>query len=436
MSGIYGSVFRYLLCDLRSGAIKGELPISTVSFGKTLNNVGQFQGQVDLADPLMQDVDPLDLTTPASTALFVDFQGALVWGGVIFPRQRQMQSGNRTMTVTANDLWGYFSQRVQATDYSAPPHSGITGPSNVMPIWDASATDNLSVYDSVLIAWQIISDALSVNFGNILGGIGLAANAYTTAAAYLASGTGTPAPNALNTGGYVNETYPYASLQLVATIVQQLSQLGLYVGFDLGVDVAYSAAEWSVPVATINLSTPRRGRTVSQNNLVIDLRGALSYVFPEDGTQSGNIVYETGASGAIAVTKNIYPLEDGYPVLEKVVSRAQVVSSNALNLLSNIGQSDAALYSYPVVVPQVTLDLFNTMLPLGSFIEGDDVQLYIPAVDGTGSVWDPGFPNGLDLEFRISQWTATVANSGQSTLALVFNQPPAIGLPSLPPLGS
>ena len=116
MAGIYGSVFRYLMCDLRSGAVKGELPISTCSFGRTLNAVGQFQGQIDLEDPMMQQVDPLDLTTPASTALFVDYQGALVWGGVILPRQRQMQSGNRTMTITASDLWGYFNQRVQACD--------------------------------------------------------------------------------------------------------------------------------------------------------------------------------------------------------------------------------------------------------------------------------------------------------------------------------
>ena len=111
------------------------------------------------------------------------------------------------------------------------------------------------------------------------------------------------------------------------------------------------------------------------------------------------------------------------------------MSSNALNLLWSIGQSDAALYSYPVVVPQVTLDLFNTMLPLGSFIEGDDVQLYIPSVDSLGFTFDPGFPNGMDLEWRISQWQAVVANSGQSTLTLTFNTPPAIGLPSLPPLG-
>ena len=223
-------------------------------------------------------------------------------------------------------------------------------------------------------------------------------------------------------------------MQLVSTIVTQLSQLGLEIGFDFGIDVAYSASEWSVPVATINLSYPRRGRTVSQNNLVIDLRGALSYAFPEDGTQMGNVVYEVGASGAISVVENINPLEDGYAVFEKVLSRSMVTSANALNLLENLGLSDAALYSYPVVTPTVTLDLFNTMLPLGSFIEGDDVQLYIPSVDSLGYTFDPGFPNGMNLEWRLTQWTSTVANFGQSTLALVFNQPPAIGLPSLPPL--
>jgi hypothetical protein len=420
--------FTVILCDLATGAFKGQAPFSGMSFGMILNGVGQFSGTVDLADPNMQQVDPLDLTIPNRTALFVDYNGSLVWGGIVWPRQRQMQSGNRTMTVNASSLWSYFNQRVQATDYSAPPYSGITGPSVKMPIWDASNTDASSVYDPLLMAWQIISDAIGVNNGNILGGLGLAGNAYSTAAAYVASGTNCPVAN------YVNETYPYSSLQLAATIMGQLSQLGLGIGFDAGIDVAYSAGEYSSPLATLNLSYPRRGRTFAQNNLALDLRAGFSYIFPEDGTQSGNVIYEVGASGAISVTENIYPIENGYPVLEIIKSRSQITSANALNLLANLGQSDASLYSFPVVVPQITMDLFNTMVPLGQFIEGDDVNVYIPSVDGLGNLWDPGFPQGMNQEWRIAQWQATVANSGTSTLVYTLNTPPPLGLPQIEPI--
>ena len=421
--------FTYLLCDLRSGAIKGELPFSGVTFGKTLNGIGQFQGTIDLADPQMQLVDPLDLTTPASTALFVDYNGMIVWGGIVWPRARNFQPQSRSMTVTASDMWSYFSQRVQATDYSAPPYSGITGPAAPMPIWDASGTGALSVFDPLLMAWQLISDALTAPFngnpsfaafGNILGGLGIAGNSFTNAVSYLSSGSGTPA------GDYVNATYPYASLQLISTIVQQLTQLGLTVGFDLGVDCAYSAGPLSVPVATVNLSYPRRGRTFAQNNLVADLSTARSYTFPEDGTQAANTVYEIGGQGAISVTENIYPIEQGYPVLEVVKSRSNLTSSQTLTLLGNIGLGDLALLSYPVVVPQFVTDLFGSAPALGSFIEGDDILVTIPATDGLGNVFDPGFNGGLYQEWRIAAWQATVKDEGDSTMTITLNQPPSL----------
>ena len=419
--------FTYVLCDLRSGAVKGELPMTGVSFGKTLNGVGQFQGTVDLQDANLQLVDPLDLTTPANTALFVDYNGSLVWGGVIGSRARTFAPGSRKMTVTASDLWSYFSQRVQATDYSAPPYSGITGPSTKMGIWDASNTDALSVYDPLLMAWQVVADALTVNppYSNILGGLTVAGNGFggislaqqTSAAnSYVVSGSS-------NTN-YINMTYPYASLQLVSTIVSQLTQLGYGVGPDVGVDVAYSAGSLSAPVATVNLSYPRRGRTFAQNNLMVDLSTSFSYTFPEDGTQAANIVYEIGNAGAISVQENIYPIEQGYATLEVVKSRSNITTSQALSLLSEVGYSDLALLSYPVVVPQFTVDLFDPNLQLGSFVEGDDLLVYIPATDGLGNVFDPGFPQGMYLEWRITQYQCVVGDSGASTMTVTLNQPP------------
>jgi hypothetical protein len=406
--------------------VLGELPFSGVSFGRTLNGIGQFQGTIDLEDPQMQLVDPLDLTTPATTGLFIDYNGQIVWGGIILPRARTFQPQSRKMTVTASDVWSYFSQRVQATDYSAPPYSGITGPSTVMPIWDASATDSISVYDPLLISWQVISDALTApanGTGNILGGLGLAGNGYTSAASYFNSSTSNPV------GNYINITYPYASLQLVSTIVSQLTQLGLTVGPDIGVDCAYSAGPLSVPLATVNLSYPRRGRTFAQNNLFVDLSTAYQYTFPEDGTQAANVVYEVGNSGAIAVTENIYPVNQGYPVLEVVKSRSNITSAQALTLLGNIGLSDLALLSYPAVVPQFTIDLFNPNLTLGSFIDGDDLLVFIPATDGyTSTPFDPGFPNGMYLEWRIQAWNAVVGDDGPSTLQVTLNAPPSLSV--------
>jgi hypothetical protein len=427
----FDSPLTYVAYDLVTGAYLGRLPLTSVSFGSQLLQPGSLTGTIDIADPAIQNLGPLDLTAPARTCLCVDYLGALVWAGIVWPRSYKFDSATRKLVVTANEIWSYFSSRVQATDYSAPPFSGITGPSTEMAIWDASSafSDANNVWDPMLIAWQILSDAMTqVPFGNILGGMGIAANSFTSPASYLASGTGTPQAN------YLSINYPYSSLQQVATMIGQLAGNGLGVGFDYAVDVAYSGGSGSFPVATVNLSFPRRGRTYAQNQLVLNCGQAISYEVPEDGTQAGNTIYEQGQSGSLNVSQNIQPLQGGYPILEQIKSRANITSANMLNILAVQGVADLFQFSFPVATPTVTTDLFSGPIPLGQFIIGDDCRWLIPAVSGIGNIFDPRFPNGLDEEWRIIGWQATVADSGASTLVFTLSLPPALTVtgPALP----
>ena len=99
-------------------------------------------------------------------------------------------------------------------------------------------------WDPLLIAAQVINDALGLPGHDADSerqprrwhAAHAERNALTSGAptAYLASGTGTPS------GDYISINYPYASFQKVDQIVTQLAGLGYSVGFDFGVDVAYS----------------------------------------------------------------------------------------------------------------------------------------------------------------------------------------------------
>lgn len=421
----------YVAYDLVTGAYLGRLPFSGVSFGSQLLNPGTFSGTLDINDPAVQKLGPLDLTAPARTLLCVDYLGALVWGGIVWTRSYKFDGQSREMTVTATELWSYFNSRVQATDYSSPPFSGITGLSIEMAIWDASSTfsDVNNVWDPMLIAWQILSDAMTqVPSGNLLGGVGIAANSFTSASAYLASGTGTPQ------GDYLSINYPYASLQGIGSIVNQLASNGLGVGFDYAVDVAYSGGSGSFPVGTVNLSYPRRGRTYSQNNLVLNCGQAISYEIPEDGTQVGNTMYEQGSSGSLSISQNANPLAGGYPVMEQIKSRSNITSANMLPVLGAMGVADLAVASYPVATPTVTTDLFAGPIPLGQFIVGDDCRWLIPVTGNDGMAYDPRFPTGLDEEWRIIGYQATVNDEGQSTLEFTLTLPPTFMItgPALP----
>lgn len=418
----YQDPLTFVLYDLRTGAYLGRLPLTGVTFGSSLlatGSPGTINGTLDIASQAVQNLAPL-ISTPGRTLLCVDYLGALIEGYIVWTRSREFNDTKRTLTLNGTEIWSYLNQRVQATDYSAPPNSGLTGPSVKMAIWDASNTDASGVYDPILIAWQVISDILTqVTNGNIIGGIGIAANSFTSASSYLASGTNTPL------GDYLNVNYPYTSLQQGATIVNQLAANGYGVGFDYAVDIAYSSGPGSVPVATVNLSYPRRGRAYAQNNLVLNCGSAISYQFPEDATQIGNTVYEQGMSGSLVVSQNTIAIGAGYPVLEQIKSRANIQSANIINVLDTIGASDLYVGSFPVVTPTVTMDMFNSSVPLGDFIVGDDCRLVIPATNGSGGVFDPGFPNGVDSEWRITGYSCTVADEGQSKITFNLALPPA-----------
>lgn len=417
----FDTPLRYQLYDLVTSKYLGAIPLNQVSFSSQLNSPGSFSGQIDISSEAVQNLGPLSMTAPARTALFVDYAGALVWGGVIWPRNYNFDNTTRILTVNATELWSWVAQRVQATDYSSPPYSNLTGPTTPMPIWGAASDMTDSEWDSMLITFQLLSDALGLTYGQILGGMGIAVNSYTSAAAYLASGTNTPVAN------YINLTAPYTSLQTLGTLISQIAGNGLGVGFDFGVDVAYSGSPGSAVVSTINLSYPRRGRPYSQSGIVLNCGGAATtYTPPEDGTQAGNVIYEQGASGSLVIAQNIDALQQGYPYLEKIISRSNITSSNVLALLTNLGLSDLFLYSYPVVTPSVTLPLFGSDPLFGSFITGDDVLWSIPQTDSLGNVFDPRFPEGLSQEWRIQQWNANVPDEGLATMQIVLNQPPAV----------
>lgn len=417
------SPLTYQLYDLYTGNYLGHIPLNGVTFGSQLlatGSPGTCSGTIDIASQAVQNLGPLELSAPARTFLGVDYLGALIWGGIIWPRNYDYDDTSRQLTVTATETWSLFTNREQATDYSSPPYSGITGTGTKMSIWDATNTDNISVYDPVLIAWQILSDALyQVAYGNVCGGLAIAANSFFTPATYLASGTNTPQAN------YLSVNYPLSSVQQIATIVGQLASNGLGVGFDFAVDHAYLAGPGSLPAGTVNISYPRRGRTATQNGLVLHCGRALNYSVPEDGTQAANTIFEQGASGSLVVSQNAAALTDGYPLLQTIKSRANILSPNLLTLLSQLGIADLFTNSYPVVTPSVTMDLFNSTIPLGQFIVGDDVRWIIPALDGRGAMFDPRVPNGLDEEWRIIGYSAQVADDGQSKVTFNLSIPPA-----------
>jgi hypothetical protein len=414
--------FSYYAFDFLSGVFLGQVPFRGVTFGKQLNSPGTLKGTLDLSDPRVQATFPLALTIPNKTFIIADYLGAPMWGGIVLPREPKTESSGSsttgTLEVSCSETWAYFQHRVQATDYSSPPYNGIAGHTGSPSESEKMALWTQTPYDASLIACQVIKDALeyadglSIPHGNPLGGMLVRLNGAA------------PSGAIASPEDWVAVSYPFPSMQMVDGIVSQLAQLGLGVGFDCAVDIAYSAGSPSPPVATINLNYPRRGRTVEQNSLLIDVTTARSYSFPEQGGETANRLYELGGTGAISVSENTFAQEQGYAIWERIMSRASIQSQNIMAILAQTGLSDLALYSYPPVTPSITLGVNDVNLPLGSFVEGDDIEVLIPQYNAEGAIFDPLFPAGMDQEWRITSYNVEVLDQGDAVVKLALAAPP------------
>jgi hypothetical protein len=416
-----GSPFTYRAFDMLTWEELDSLPYQGVSFGRQLNAAGPFTGNLAITDPAFQQLNWEESTRTGRTALFVDFQGTLVWGGIIWTRTWDDSASPKVLTISGAEFGSWFKQRLQAADYSTTFATGA---------------------DPMAIIYQVVHDALNLpplgaNIGG--GGLNIVLN-----------------PPA-GSGQSVAMTYPATQLQTIDSIVTTLSQMGYMVGPDYSYDVVY-IPNTNTPQVTLNIWYPRRGRPFSESEIVIMHASTSGFTYPEDSTKQADNVAETGSgTGGLYATVLVDDVIDpvGYPLLEAVISRTQITTQDPL---SGTAVSDAALLCYPVTTPTITLPLSlpdpvsfpnqpgylnPAQLSLGQFDIGDDIMHIIaPApvnaqgVAAYGLNNSPRFPNGLQFEWRITQWTCTVADYGVSTLLLDLGVPPQQDLPPpQPPLG-
>lgn len=449
----------YNMYNTLTGAYIETIPLRGVTFsGGPINQYGTFQGNFDLEAPLNREFNWIQSTSPTKTTLVIDYEGLPMWGGIISGRKETFGADGFVLEIDAQEGWSWWNQVMQATDYSAPPYSGISGDNSTMPYWNfVSGTSSVTyggmtvsqpyIWDPMLIAAQVITDTLSVSTQNIYGGMVVALNGSIVngvspdyGAAYRA-GTGllTPTP----TDEFISITFPYPSLQLLSALLQQLQALGYTVGFDGAIDYHYNTAgePASGINAVCNLTYPYRGVPVgdheylndSTNRLSINVNRAYEWSFPEDGTQQASTVYETGGNQDIVVRQNVYPLTESgdnpypYPNTARVFNIANLNSPNPTKLLTNMAINDLNLYSWPPVSPYITVDMFDSDVGIEQFVIGDQILTLVPQFGSDGYVFDPRFPTGFSATWRIISYDATVGDDGNCTLKINLDTPPANG---------
>lgn len=359
------AVYRYLFADLLTNQVIAELPLTDVNYTQSLNSFGTLSGHIQISDTAESSMNISNGTIPARTALYVDRDNVLVWGGIIW--QRQYDSDSQSIYITAQEFESYFDHR------------------------RVTSTVTFTNTDQLAIARSLITTAQSATNGNI----GVSVGTETS---------GVLVTRSIN--GYEQKS--------VFNAILDLSQSNN--GFDFGIDVAYSST--GAITKTFKLGYPLLGTrwsasTVSAPVLEIPAGNLIKYTYTEDGSTVANSYTVVGAGsndGQIQRTAtNTNLLSAGWPLLQDVGNYVDITDPNLLGNLA-IGRLTAA--QYPPVNLQVVVPPYVDPI-LGTYGIGDDIRVRI---------LDDFFPNGLDAVYRLVALNVTPGETSgeRATLSLTL----------------
>lgn len=101
--------YRYFVCDLVTNELLAEIPLSNVSYGRSIREAGAFTGDI----PVSSETYNLSLyenTVPGKTALYIVRNNQCVWGGIIWSRSYDIK--NKILNISGNEFPSYLYHRV------------------------------------------------------------------------------------------------------------------------------------------------------------------------------------------------------------------------------------------------------------------------------------------------------------------------------------
>ena len=353
--------YRYLFADLLTNSILAELPLTSVTFSQQLNSVGTFSATLQLSGINAAALNVANATIPARTAIYVDRDGTLIWGGVLW--SREYSSTSQTITLNAREFESYFERRRITTD------TAFFG------------TDQLTA------AQTIITNAQSAINGNI----GVAVGSETS-------------------GVTIVRTFYGYEYKTVLSAIQELSKSST--GFDFNIYVYYDSN--GNPAKLLRLGYPRYGRkysATSQSVPVFELPGNMvEYTWPEDGSIATNYLYGIGAGanpGKLLTTAyDGSKIASGWPLLEDQANYSDVSDPT---LLANLTAGQVAITSYPPTTIKITVPASLDPV-LGSYEVGDDARIRI---------LDDRFTTQLDTIYRIVGFSVQAGENNQPELVTI-----------------
>ncbi len=348
------ATWTYLASDLATNKTVAELPLTGVSMTTTLNATGTFSGEFACA--AIKKGDPSELTVPARTAIYALADGVPQWGGILWTRSYDSESGR--VRIAGSDWWSYYDHRKIVT---APiPAGGVDTAAEVVEF--VSTEQN-----------EIARQLLAIAHAHTGGNLGVVVDG-------------------VDTGTAIDQSY--AGFQLV-DVGEALRKL---VGLDGGPDMMFGVAGVDAdnrPIRVLRLGSPHLGQQGSPHVLQYG-RNCVAYTWPSDGSKMATRSWATGNGMEVGMLMSA--VEDtgkyagGWMLLEQEKGYPSVDEQETLDSYAAADQRSARL---PVVLP--TLKIRADKDPrIGEYAPGDDAKVRIPA-------GDLFFRNGKTATMRIVQ---------------------------------
>lgn len=354
--------YRYLLRDVATGDIQGEVPFESASYSDIFNAPGAFSGTLALIQPsavssmLATSLGLLDL---GRLTLFVERDGVLIWGGFIWTAESDFDAG--TCTFNGEGFHSYFRRRVIAQTLT---YTGI---------------------DQTLIAKDLIDKAQSTSgYGNV----GVLTSGVTAS------------------GKLRDRTYDYYDTKNYGDALEDLAAVND--GF-----IFRYEPQWNGNLIEVRFLTtyPDEGRLTDH---IFDVENNVaSGRTRHDATTLATRVTTIGAT----LTGAAHPLQaalwnntaldvDKVPLLDDVVTLSDV---NIIETLVDHAMRRLNAGNMAMMLPEVDIDP-ETSPPLGSYLIGDRVTV-------RGSI---GFESYNSL-LRVIERKVSVDESGQESVNLTFS---------------
>lgn len=362
------TTYRYLLADLASNEIIAELPLTGVAFTQQLNTYGTFSAHI-LLSGINGDAFNVDASTiPGRNAIYVDRDGVLIWGGVIW--SRSYNSTSQSLSITAQEFISYFAHR------------------------RINTTQSFSGIDQLVIAKTLVENAQTEPYGDI--GVLYNSEGETTS------------------GVLVDRVYYNYELKTVFNAIEDLSRQSD--GFDFHIDLAYDIT--GLPTKSFNTYYPKVGTTYSATDpsaIVFEFPAGnmVEYEYPEDGSIVANTVYALGAGSnegkLISVAQDLTKLTDGWPLLDDQANYSDVTDQTVLD---NLASAQTLATSYPPTTLTIVAPPYVDPI-LGTYEVGDEARVIIT---------DSRFPNTLDTVYRIVALSVQPGENGPERVTLTLTQ--------------